>query len=130
TYNANPSNPGGTPSLNLDLSGYEKFEVTFSRVDRAVGFHSRVRSGTVFGSSYLTATTPGIVTAGLTSFSNYGSINWADVDMVRLEISTSYKSGGSAHTESISDFRVVPEPASIILFLTAGGLFLRRRRQM
>jgi len=129
-YNAHPTNQGGTPALNLNLLGYEKFEVTFSRVDRSMGFLVKVRSGNTFGSKYVTATAPGVVEVPLNSFSNYSIINWSDIDMVRLEISTYYKSGSGAHTEAISDFRVVPEPASITLLVMAGGLLLRRRRKL
>jgi len=129
TYNANAASPGGAASLNLNLSGYERFEVTFSRVDRSLGFLIRVQSGTKSGTSYVTATVPGVVTAALTGFSNYGLINWSDIDLIRLEVMTSYQGGGSAHTESISDFRVVPEPATAGL-LVLGSLLagLRRKR--
>lgn len=129
-YNANPSSAGGTPSLNLNLSGYEQFELTFSRLDRSINCTIRVRSGTVYGTWVQYITTAGITSVPLTSFSNYNLINWTDIDSVRLEMSTSYLGGGSGtFVRAISDFRVVPEPACITLLAAAGGLFLQRRRR-
>ncbi len=130
-YNANPASAGGAPSLNLNLSGYEQFELTFSRLDRSMSYIIRVRSGNTYGVWTQPVTAAGVVAIPLTSFSNYSLINWADIDLVSLEMSTSYVPGGGSGTvvRAISDFRVVPEPACITLLATAGGLFLQRRRR-
>lgn len=126
-YNANPSSGGGTPNLNLDLSGMQSFELTFNRVDNGMSCLIYVRSGTITGSSYLSVTAPGTLTADLTSFSS--SINWADVDSIRLELRSSRYFGGGDQVESMSDFRVVPEPAGVVLLsVVAVGLLGRRAR--
>jgi hypothetical protein len=125
-YNGNPSGAGSSNQLNLNLTGYESFELTFTRVERFMSGHIRVQSGSSYPSSYLQVPGPGVYTVDLASF---GSVNWADIDMIRLEFSTGYLFNGGVHTETISDFRVVvPEPTSITMLLALGVLLLWRRR--
>ena len=128
-YNGNPGGPGHAGQLNLNLTGYERFELTFTRVERSMSGHIRVQSGFSYPSAYVQVTEPGVYPVDLTSF---GSVNWVDIDMIRLEFSTGYKYGGGVHTEMISDFRVVPEPGTLVLLLSGGlGLLAyawRRRR--
>ena len=128
TYNGNPAGSGAGPMLNLNLSGMSQFEVICNYLDRNIGIRINVRSGTVIGTWYDITAGTGVLAAPLTSFSNYGSINWADIDKIQLEIMTGYIPGVDAHMESISNFCIVPEPASISLLLVGGLALLRRRR--
>ena len=129
-YNGNASSPGGTPNLNLNLSGMQHFALTFNRVDHQLTGHIRVRSGFATASYYIQPTVAGTIEAPLSGFIG-GSINWADVDSVRIEVRSHrwYQSGGNSQAQSISDFRVVPEPAILGLSLAAGTCLLLRPRR-
>lgn len=127
TYNGNPTSGTATPMLQLDLTNMEQFEITFSRVDRPFTFQIAIRSGTVFGYRSMTAEEPGVLVAPLSQFSNAHLINWSNINMVRLEAQPSYTIGGTTHTQSITDFRITPEPATFVPMLLGGMVVIGRR---
>jgi hypothetical protein len=127
SYNGNPGGHGSTAMLNLNLTGYDRFEVTFSRVDKPIYFQVFVRTGNYTASLGQTASAPGVYSFPLSSWTS-SQINWADTRLVYIQTTTNYTSGGSAHTESISDFRVVPEPSGLaVIMVGATALAMLRR---